>query len=126
MNNISIIGRNTREIELKTAGTTQIANFSVAVQRSFADKKTGEKITDFFNCVAFGKTAENLSKYVKKGNQIGIVGSIQFGEYENKEGQKVKKTDLVVNSFTFISEQKQQQQTAPQFNQMLSEDDMPF
>lgn len=99
MNNISIIGRMGKDVEISTSqgkGTT-IGKFSVGVTRKF-DKT----ITDWFNCVAFGKTAEIIEQYVKKGHQIGITGEIQFGSYDNKDSVKVYTTTLMVNSFDFV------------------------
>lgn len=127
MNNISIIGRMGKDVEVSTSqgkGTT-IGKFSVGVTRKF-DKT----ITDWFNCVAFGKTAEIIEQYVKKGNQIGIVGEIQFGSYDNKEGVKVYTTTLMVNSFDFVGSNGQATSNSKSFEEEMTPvedgDMMPF
>lgn len=85
MNNCSLIGRITREIELRyTTGDnpTAVARFSIAIDRPV--KSGGEKQTDFPNIVVFGKMAENLERYMGKGRLIGVQGRIQTGSYTNK------------------------------------------
>lgn len=102
MNSINLIGNLTKDFDLKySQGGTAFANGSVAVQRRFKNQK-GEYETDFINLKAFGKTAENLANYFSKGSKIGISGSLQTGSYENKEGQRVYTTDVVVEQFTFV------------------------
>lgn len=100
MNKIVLLGRLTREIELRQAGETSVANFSLAVNRTF--KRDGEPDADFFNCVAFGKRAETLAQYVHKGNQLAIEGHVQMGQYTNKDGVNVKTFDVMVDGFDFI------------------------
>lgn len=110
MNNVSILGRTTREVDLRYSQTgTAVGNFTLAVNRQFKNQN-GEREADFIRCIAFGKTAEIIAQYVKKGQQLGIEGRIQTGSYQNQEGQTVYTTDVVVNQFTFISESKGQQQ----------------
>lgn len=102
MNKVVLIGRLTREPEIRYSqgeSATAIARFSLAVDRRF--KKTGEQEADFINCVAFGKTAEFMEKYIGKGTKIACIGRIQTGSYTNKEGQKVYTTDIVVEEIEF-------------------------
>ena len=104
MNKVIIIGRFTRDPEIKyTTGenATATARFSLAVNRRFKNKE-GNYDADFINCVAFGKTAEFIEKYFTKGMAIGITGRIQTGSYTNKEGQKVYTTDVVVEETEFV------------------------
>src|SRR5574344_2828799 len=82
-------GRLTRDPELRQAGETAFAKFSIAVQRDF--KRDGEPDADFLNCTIFGKRAEALSQYFSKGMKIEITGRIQTGSYTNKDGFKVYK-----------------------------------
>lgn len=97
MNKTMLLGRVTKDIELKFGKDGMaIAKFSVAVNRM----KKGE--TDFINCIAFGKTAETIANYIKKGSQIGIEGHIQTGSYTNKDGHKVYTTDVIVDRFDFV------------------------
>lgn len=105
MNNVILIGRLTKDPELKYANNgTEIARFTVAVDRRY--KKEEEKTADFINCLAFGKTAEIIEKWFSKGNKIAITGRIQTGSYENKEGQKVYTTDVIVESVEFVESKK--------------------
>ena len=104
MNKVVIIGRFTRDPEIKyTTGenATATARFSLAVNRRFKNKE-GNYDADFINCVAFGKTAELIVKFFTKGMAIGITGRIQTGSYTNKEGQKVYTIDVVVEVTEFV------------------------
>ena len=137
MNKVIIIGRFTRDPEIKyTTGenATATARFSLAVNRRFKNKE-GNYDTDFINCVAFGKTAEFIEKYFTKGMAIGITGRIQTGSYTNKEGQKVYTTDVVVEETEFVeSKNKGTDDNVPNnnansnsdFEEVVSEDEMPF
>lgn len=107
MNKAHIMGRITRDIEVKYTSAAEpmaVAKFSVAVNRKF--KKDGQPEVDFINCVAFGKLAENISKFFSKGKMIQITGRIQTGSYENKDGVKVYTTDLLAEEFNFTGESK--------------------
>ena len=137
MNKVIIIGRFTRDPEIKyTTGenATATARFSLAVNRRFKNKE-GNYDADFINCVAFGKTAEFIEKYFTKGMAIGITGRIQTGSYTNKEGQKVYTTDVVVEETEFVeSKNKGTDDNVPNnnansnsdFEEVISEDEMPF
>ena len=137
MNKVIIIGRFTRDPEIKyTTGenATATARFSLAVNRRFKNKE-GNYDADFINCVAFGKTAEFIEKYFTKGMAIGITGRIQTGSYTNKEGQKVYTTDVVVEETEFVeSKNKGTADNVPNnnansnsdFEEVVSEDEMPF
>lgn len=115
MNNVSLIGRLTRDPEMRyTASGTAIVNFTLAINRPFKDENGSEQ-ADFINCVAFGKRAETIANYVKKGNRFGVTGRIQTGSYENKEGQRVYTTDVAVDSFTFLERSNQQSGNTEQF-----------
>lgn len=98
MNSVSLIGRLTRDIELRQAGETTVAHFTLAVDRRY--KKDGQQSADFISCVAFGKTAEFLSKYFQKGNKLALNGRIQTGSYD-KNGEKVYTTDIIADSVEF-------------------------
>ena len=137
MNKVIIIGRFTRDPEIKyTTGenATATARFSLAVNRRFKNKE-GNYDADFINCVAFGKTAEFIEKYFTKGMAIGITGRIQTGSYTNKEGQKVYTTDVVVEETEFVeSKNKGTSDNVPNnnansnsdFEEATSDDEMPF
>ena len=95
MNNVNLIGRFTQELALKYSkeGKAMLKS-SVAVSRT-------KDVTDFINIVAFGKTAELIAEYHKKGDLIAISGSIWTGSYD-KEGQKVYTFEVCVNQITFV------------------------
>lgn len=100
-NHITLIGRLTRDIELrKTQSDKTVTSFSVAVNRPY-NKENNHPEADFFNCVAWEKTAEFISKYFKKGDKIAIAGRLQTGEYE-KDGTKVRTVDIVVEEVEFV------------------------
>lgn len=108
MNKCIFVGRLVRDPEVRyTAGenATAIARFSLAVDRRF--KKDGDTQTaDFPNCVAFGKTAEFVEKYFHKGTKVALEGRLQTGSYNNKEGQKVYTTDIVVENVEFAESKR--------------------
>ena len=99
MNKVILMGRLTRDPEVRMSGDTAVARFSLAVDRRF--KKDGEQTADFINCVAFGKTGEFIEKYGRKGAKFVVEGRIQTGSYTNKDGQKVYTTDVVVEQVEF-------------------------
>ena len=99
MNKVILMGRLTRDPEVRMSGDTAVARFSLAVDRRF--KKDGEQTADFINCVAFGKTGEFIEKYGSKGTKFVVEGRIQTGSYTNKDGQKVYTTDVVVEQVEF-------------------------
>ena len=102
MNNFNCIGRITKDLEVKTSqGGTTVLNNTVAINRPFKNKQTGEREADFINFVAFGKTAEIIAQYHQKGSLIGLTGRMQSRSYENSNGQKVFVTELVVNEMHF-------------------------
>lgn len=103
MNKVILIGRTTKSPELRYApGTgTAVCRFTLAVNRPY---KKGE--ADFINCVAFGKIAETIAQYVLKGRQVAISGSIRTGRYDNNSGNKVYTTDVVLDWFEFIGNNK--------------------
>lgn len=104
MNKVQLVGRLTRDPEIRYSqgeNATATARFSVAVNRRFKNSE-GNYDADFINCVAFGKSAEFVEKYFKKGMAIGLTGRIQTGSYTNKDSQKVYTTDVVVEETEFV------------------------
>ena len=102
MNNFNCIGRIVKDLEVKTSqGGTTVLNNTVAINRPFKNKQTGEREADFINFVAFGKTAEIIAQYHQKGSLIGLTGRMQSRSYENSNGQKIFVTELVVNEMHF-------------------------
>ena len=129
LNNWIGTGRITRDLELKYTGTgTAVLNFSIAVERPFKNAQ-GERETDFIDIVAWRATAENISKYFKKGDGIGITGRIQTRNYENNEGRKVYVTEVVADNFDFPIQNKSGNQgggNQPQQAQQTQQNDNPF
>lgn len=101
MNNVTLIGRLTRDPEVRYTSGSQmaVARFSIAIDRP---TRNGEKQTDFPSIVVFGKTAENCERFLKKGRLVGIEGRIQTGSYTNKDGNKVYTTEVVANRVEFL------------------------
>ena len=101
MNRVVLIGRMTKDAQLGYTSNTQkaVAKFTLAVDRITEG-------TDFINCTAFGKQAENIEKFVKKGNRLAVAGRIQTGSYE-KDGQKIYTTDVIVDNAEFIEPKKE-------------------
>ena len=115
MNSIIIHGRITRDIEMVYTNNDKpiaIAKFAVAVDRNFKDKN-GEKVTDFFNCVSFGKQAEVFEKYFKKGDGITIQGEMQNNRYKNKEGENRDKWEIKIDKFDFELLRKGENNSSP-------------
>ena len=101
MNKVILMGRLTREPEVRLAGETQVAKYSLAVDRRFKKDEA-----DFISCVAFGKGAEFAEKWLHKGTKVVVTGRIQTGSYE-KDGRKVYTTDVIVEDQEFAESKKQ-------------------
>lgn len=102
MNKAILVGRNVKEIELRaTASGTSVTAFTIAVNRDYKNAN-GEYEADFINCVAYNKTAELLSKCVKKGDRLAVEGRIQVRNYDNQEGKKVYVTEVIVQNIEFL------------------------
>ena len=102
MNKVILMGRLTRDPDIRASqneNSVSVARFTVAVDRRF--KRDGDQSADFISCVAFGKTAEFIERYTKQGTKLCLEGRIQTGSYNNKDGQKVYTTDVVVENVEF-------------------------
>ena len=107
-NNVNLVGRFTANADLKyTNNGMAIADFSLAVDRN-------KEETDFIRCKTFGKTAENIANFFKKGDLIAVNGSIQTGKYLNKDKKTVYTTDVVVDTFAFLQSKNERQAQQPQ------------
>ena len=131
MNNVVLIGRLTKDPEVRRVDEKMtIATFSLAIDRPV--KKDGEKKTDFPRVTVFGRQAESCEKYLAKGMLVGIQGSIQTGNYTNKDGQTVYTTGVVANRVKFLEWKKQgegQPQSGdgiPEGFAPITDDDIPF
>ena len=107
MNKVELIGRISQDIDVKTsqAGKSYL-NFSVAIDRKYKDQ-SGNKITDFLNCKAFGKTSEFIGQYFSKGDKIALIGSVQVDNYTDQQGNKKSFTYIQVDEVEFVEGKKQ-------------------
>ena len=102
INRTVLVGRLTKDPEYRvTPAGVQVANFTLAVNRTFKNAK-GEQEADFLNCVVFRKPAENVNNYLKKGSLAGVEGRLQSRSYENNEGKRVYVTEVVCDSVQFL------------------------
>lgn len=102
LNKIVIMGRLTRDPELRyTQSGTPVASFSVAVDRDFPDKQSGEKATDFIDVVAWRHTAEFAHKYFAKGKMAVVSGRLQIRDWEDQNGNKRRSAEIVADSIYF-------------------------
>lgn len=113
MNKVSLLGRMCADLELKEAGENKYSRFTIAVNRRYTNEE-GERDADFISCVAWNKTAENLVKFFKKGNQIALTGRIQTGSYDREDGSKAYTTDVIVEEFDFV-DKKGDERPAPEY-----------
>ncbi len=135
MNSVVLIGRLTRDPEVRyTAGTQMaVASFTIAIDRPV--RAGGEKQTDFPRITVFGKQAENCEKFLAKGRLVGVQGRIQTGSYKNRDGVTVYTTDVVADRVEFLEWGDRNQSSSasrqfpsspsPQQNADDFEDDMP-
>ena len=107
LNHIVIMGRLTRDPELRRTGSgIAVASFSVAVDRDWPSKETGEKETDFINCVAWRQTGEFVSKYFTKGSMIVVSGRLQIRPWTDKDGNKRTTAEIVADNVYFGESKK--------------------
>lgn len=140
MNSVVLIGRLTRDPEVRYTPSTQMAvgTFTLAIDRPMAKGK--EKQTDFPRVTVFGKQAENCERFLTKGRLVGVQGRIQTGSYKNKDGITVYTTDVVANNVEFLEwgEKKESSnhgtatnnntlpQGVPEGFESMDDDDIPF
>ena len=127
-NKVFLMGRLTKDPDMRGEGTGLCARYTLAVDRRFA--KDGEQQADFINCVAFSKGAEFVEKYLKKGTKVVVTGRIQTGSYTNKDGAKIYTTDVIVEDHEF-AESKKAEEPADGDGDFMNitpeqKDDMPF
>ena len=102
LNHITIMGRLTRDPELRRTGSgVAVASFTVAVDRDFSPKDSGEKETDFIDCVAWRQTGEFVSKYFTKGRMIVVSGRLQIRSWTDKDGNKRRTAEVVADNCYF-------------------------
>lgn len=122
MNNVILMGRLTRDPELKYSQAGKAyCRFTVAINRDFNKDEA-----DFINCLAFGKTAETIAEWLGKGRRIALQGRIQTGNYENKNGDKVNTFEVVADRFEFVDSAKSEENNGNARSEEELEDDFPF
>ena len=145
-NKVILIGRTTKEVELRrTSSGTAVATFTLAVDNRFV-LKDGKPSTDFISCVAWSNTAETMEKYVRKGALIAVEGRIQTRNYDNKDGNRVYITEVVVENMRMLESRGDksssnnldsyepasttrdtyQEVESPEIEYNISDDDLPF
>ena len=140
MNKVILVGRLTADPELRqTQSSVASCRFTVAIDRKFADKNSGEKQSDFITCVAWRQTAEFVSRYFNKGKMIALEGSLRTGKYQDKNHNDVTHytTEVYVDNVEFVGgkgDSGQQTQAVPTEEatapttpvEAISEADIPF
>ena len=126
MNNVVLIGRLTKDPELKYSQAGKAyCRFTVAINREFNREEA-----DFINCLAFGKTAETIAEWLGKGRRIALQGRIQTGSYQNSNGDTVYTTEVVADRFEFVdsarSETSKNQSYSTNDDVLDDNDDFPF
>lgn len=113
LNQVVLMGRLTKDPELRFTSTgAGVASFSLAVDRDFKDKSTGEKATDFINCVAWRNTAEFAAKYFAKGRMAVVSGRLQMRNWTDKDGNKRTSAEVLVDNMYF-GDSKRDADSAP-------------
>ena len=130
LNNIILMGRLTRDPELRhTQSGVAVVSFSLAVDRDFKDKETGEKKADFFNVVAFRQTAEFAARYLTKGRLAAVSGRLQARDYTDREGHKRTAIEIVADNVYFADSRPEgaaPRTPAPEGFTDLDDDDGPL
>ena len=128
MNKVILLGRLTKDPETRyTQSTnTQVTSFTLAVNRRFV-KQGEERQADFINIVSWNKTAEFVSKYFSKGQQVGVIGRIQTRNYDDEQGVKHYITEGIAEEVYFAGEKKEKAQNDPTDDfEITNSDDLPF
>lgn len=130
MNKVILLGRLTKDPDVRyTQSTnTQVTSFTLAVNRRFV-KQGEERQADFISCVSWNKTAEFVSKYFKKGQQVGVIGRIQTRNYDDEQGIKHYVTEVIAEEVYFAGDKKDATQNDIQTTddfEITNSDDLPF
>ena len=123
MNIVALIGRLVATPELKkTPSGVSVSTFSVAVKR----ERSKDDETDFFECVAWNQTAEFITKYFNKGDNIGLQGHLQARQWEDKQGQRRKTFEVIVDRASFCGSKSKPAETQGDFSVVDDNEDLPF
>lgn len=111
LNHIVIMGRLTRDPEFRrTAGNVAVASFTAAVDRDYLTRESGERETDFIDCVAWRQVGEFVSRYFKKGSMIVVAGRLQVRTWTDKDGNKRRTSEIFVENVYFGEGKRSQQE----------------
>lgn len=140
LNNVCLIGRITRDLELKYIpnSNTAVTKFNLAVDKGLSKEKKqemeskGQSTADFINITVWGKSAENCANFLSKGRLVGVQGRIQTGKYQDNDGKTIYTTEVVANNVEFLEfgDKKETNQgiddNIPSGFQPTDNDDIPF
>lgn len=138
LNHVTIMGRLTRDPELRhTQSGTAVTSFTLAVDRDFKDKNSGETATDWISCTAWKGTAEFVSRYFQKGRMAVVDGRLQTRSYQDRDGNKRTAVEVVADHVYFgDSKKKESEGNAPEdelpedkpqaFADVEDDGDLPF
>lgn len=130
LNRIILMGRLTRDPELRHTQTgTAVASFTLAVDRDFKDKQTGEKATDFIDVVAWRNTAEFVSKFFSKGRMASVDGRLQIREWIDRDGNKRRNAEVLADSVYFSDSKRDSDSVSDssgEFSEIQDEGELPF
>lgn len=129
LNKVVMMGRLTKNPELRRTGSgVAVTSFTIAVDRDFAEKQSGQKETDFIDCVAWRQTGEFVDKYFSKGKMAVVVGRLQFRSWNDKDGNKRKSAEVIVDNIYFgDSKTESNNEPASEFTILSGEDnELPF
>ena len=124
LNKIVIMGRLVADPEMRrTQSGTGVCSFTIACERDFADKSSGEKETDFFDCVAWHRTADFVEQYFSKGKMAVVAGRLQKRSWTDKDGRKRETAEIVVENMYFAESKRENNNFAPITD---ADDSLPF
>ena len=136
LNRVCVMGRLTRDPELRrTNSGTAVTSFSLAVERDFKDKNTGERAADFLDVIAWRNTAEFVERYLEKGRQVVVEGRLQSRNWEDRDGHKRKAVEIVADSVYFADSKRNEgnglevsyNSPSQEFHELDGEDDdLPY
>jgi single stranded DNA-binding protein (ssb) len=107
INRVVLVGRLTKDPELRyTTNGVAVVSFNLAVNRSFTNSQ-GEREADFVSCVIWRKGAENFANFTHKGSLVGVDGRIQTSSYDNQQGQRIFRTDVILENFSLLEPKNQ-------------------
>lgn len=126
LNRVILIGRLTRDPELRVTNQTgvSVATFTVAVDRPFQSQ--GQRETDFIDCVAWRRLAETVAEHMRKGRLVAVEGRLQIRSYETQDGQRRRVAEVVADEVRFLDRPRDAQSETPSPDDVPMPDDLPF